>query len=231
MIPLLEKTPQKCFHYLLNLIYPLNCLICQKQIPFTPPRGLCPECFTRIQRNFSPPGSWVTSESKYYFKQIWVAAPYRGIMKECIQLLKYKRKLILLEQLSRIMIEFAQKNIPRANIDGLVAVPLHYARLKEREFNQSQLLASRLARHFNLPLLNNTLKRTRPTPSQANLSKQERFASLKDAFALKEKEEIKRKNILLVDDVFTTGATVNECAQVLIKSSAKEVSVFTLAGG
>ncbi len=231
MIAEVEKRSQRYLERLLHLIYPLKCLICQEEMEPGPPRGLCPNCFNKIQRNFSSSSSGPTSETKYYFNQIYSACSYQGIIKESIQLLKYKGKLILIEQLSRIMIEFARENKVFTGIDYLGFVPLHRTRLKEREFNQSRLLALKLSRHFEVPLLDNLLKRVRPTPSQTNLSKEERFKSLREVFAARENEEIKGKIILLVDDVFTTGATLNECAKVLREAGVKQVGGFTLARG
>lgn len=230
MIELLGENFKKYLDYSLNLIYPLKCLICQKDIEPTPPRGLCSDCFNKIQK-YSSSSPRALPDHKYYFKQTWAACPYQGIIKEAIQLLKYKGKLILAGQLSAIMIKYAKENLPLANIDFLIPVPLHRSRLKEREFNQSEVLASKLTNYFNLPLLNNALIRIRPTPPQTNLSKEERLISLKGAFNLKRKELTKGKNILLIDDVFTTGATAKECAKVLIENRANEVNVFTLAKG
>jgi len=226
---LLGKNFKKYLNYSLNLIYPLKCLICQKDMEPTLPAGLCSDCFNKIQKYSSSPK--ILPEHKYYFKQIWAACPYEGVIKEAIHLLKYKGKLILVNQLSSVMIAYAKENLPLADIDFLIPVPLHRSRLKEREFNQSEILASKLANYFFLSLLNNVLIRIRPTPPQTNLSKEERFNSLKGAFALKKKGLIKGKNILLIDDVFTTGATANQCAKVLIENKANEVSVFTLAKG
>jgi ComF family protein len=130
------------------------------------------------------------------------------------------------------MIKYALENIPTNEIDFIVPVPLHRLRLKEREFNQSEILASRLAKYFNIPLIKNSLIRTRPTPPQANLSKEERLKNVNGAFKLRENELLKGKNILLIDDVFTTGSTVDQCAKVLKKEGkAREVGVFTLAKG
>ena len=229
MMELLGKNFKKYLNYSLNLIYPLKCLICQKDMEPTLPAGLCSDCFNKIQKYSSSPK--ILPEHKYYFKQIWAACPYEGVIKEAIHLLKYKGKLILVNQLSSVMIAYAKENLPLADIDFLIPVPLHRSRLKEREFNQSEILASKLANYFFLSLLNNVLIRIRPTPPQTNLSKEERFNSLKGAFALKKKGLIKGKNILLIDDVFTTGATANQCAKVLIENKANEVSVFTLAKG
>jgi len=111
----------------------------------------------------------------------------------------------------------------------LMPVPLHSSRLREREFNQSLLLADRLNRRLGLPLSYGNLIRRRPTQSQTELTRSARLKNLRRAFFLLCPEEVSGKRILLVDDVFTTGTTVNECAKALRKASAADVYVCTLA--
>lgn len=115
--------------------------------------------------------------------------------------------------------------------DYLVPVPLHRWRLIARRYNQSALIAQALARETKIPCLLEALTRTRDTPSQGHLNAKERFKNVKRAFALnpKIKEQIKDKTIVLVDDVYTTGATVTECAEALLKGRAGKVHVLTLA--
>lgn len=115
-------------------------------------------------------------------------------------------------------------------IDRLVPVPLHKRRLSERGFNQAEEIAKILAVELRLPL-ENILIRKKSTKQQAKLQKQERVENIKDAFALKEGFDIKGKNILVVDDVFTTGSTLDECARILKEAGAEMVKAFTLARG
>lgn len=229
MVELLRKNLKKYLNYSLNLIYPLKCLICRKDIDPLLPRGICPTCFNKIKINDGY--SFPVLENECYFKQMWSACPYEGIVKEAIHLFKYKGKLILARELSRLMAEYAQANIPLNTIHCLIPVPLHRSRLREREFNQSEVLSLKLAAYFNVAVVQNVLIRTRPTPPQVNLKREERFISLKGAFRVKKNDLVKGKNILLIDDVFTTGTTANECAKALGQAGADEVNVFTLARG
>lgn len=115
------------------------------------------------------------------------------------------------------------------SIDVIMPVPLHPRRLREREFNQSLLLADRIAQHLRIPLSFTHLIRTMPSPPQTTLSRKERLRSLRGAFVLRRPDAIIGKRILLVDDVFTTGATMNECAKALRQAGSGDVVVLTLA--
>jgi predicted amidophosphoribosyltransferase len=112
--------------------------------------------------------------------------------------------------------------------DVVIPVPLHKDRLRERGFNQSLLLAREVARGPGLQVDYKSLKRTRPTKPQADLKTEERRKNVRDAFEVKSPEGVRKKKVLLVDDVYTTGATVSECARVLKREKCK-VFVLTLA--
>ncbi|EKE14572.1 MAG: phosphoribosyltransferase, partial [uncultured bacterium] len=113
----------------------------------------------------------------------------------------------------------------------LIPIPLHKKRLKERGFNQSELLAKEIAPVLGFKYLGEILIRKIYTQAQAELPKEERLHNIKDCFELKEKSEIKGKTIILIDDVFTTGATLQEAAKVLKKGGAKKVWGLTIAHG
>lgn len=116
-----------------------------------------------------------------------------------------------------------------ANI--IVPVPLHRRRLISRRYNQSAIIASAFGKENSLPVLLDALIRTRHTPSQGHLNAKDRTQNVRKAFAINPKHEhnIKGKNILLIDDVYTTGATVKECTETLLKAGAKSVNVLTVA--
>ena len=113
----------------------------------------------------------------------------------------------------------------------IVPVPLHRWRLVSRRYNQAALIAGALAPDLGVPLLLDGLVRTRATPSQGRLNAKERRRNVRRAFALNPsyKQSIKGKAVVLIDDVYTTGATVSECTKVLLKAGAAKVQVLTLA--
>lgn len=115
-------------------------------------------------------------------------------------------------------------------VESVVPVPLHKRRYAERGFNQAEEIGNILARGLDLPL-EKILIRKKSTKQQAKLQKQERMENIKEAFVVRQKSTLKGKHILLVDDVFTTGSTLDECARVLKESGVKSVKAFTLARG
>jgi ComF family protein len=129
------------------------------------------------------------------------------------------------------MSEFAKKHVNMEQFHLIIPIPLYSAKLRQRGFNQARLLADILAKDFKVPLLTRGLSRIKFTTSQTNLSKYERLNNVKNAFAVKEASFIRKKIILLVDDVFTTGATVSECAKMLLKAGANKVEILSLARG
>jgi ComF family protein len=113
----------------------------------------------------------------------------------------------------------------------IVPVPLHPTKEREREFNQAERLARRLGAAMRIPVNNRLLRRVVPTRTQTQLSRQERLANVRNAFALRGSQRLNGEPIVLVDDVLTTGATTSACAQVLRAAGAGEVCVWTVARG
>lgn len=116
-----------------------------------------------------------------------------------------------------------------ANIDGIIPVPLHRKRLKERGYNQSARFAEGLSEKLNVPVLENNLTRARHTATQTKKSRFARFENMKDVFEIKFDEQLKGKHILLVDDTVTTGSTLEACALVLLKVPGVKLSIATIA--
>lgn len=116
-------------------------------------------------------------------------------------------------------------------IDVIIPVPLHPARFRERGFNQSQYIAESIGSVLRVPVLSLVLVRSRQTKQQARLSLEERRENVVDAFVCNSPEDVVGKRVLLVDDVLTTGSTVDACARVLVDAGAHSVRVLTLARG
>lgn len=115
--------------------------------------------------------------------------------------------------------------------DYIVPVPLHRWRILRRRFNQAGLMAKYLSKHTTVPCFLGALQRVRPTVTQGHLRANERHKNVKNAFCVNRKRQaaVRGKNIILIDDVYTTGATVKECARVLLKAGALSVNILTLA--
>lgn len=160
------------------------------------------------------------------FTQAWTFYPYKSPLKEAIGLFKYQSKVSLAGPLATLLLKALT---PLPMIDVIIPVPLHPTRLREREYNQSLLLAFPLSTQLGLPLSYTTLVRIRPTTPQTSLRRNDRLKNLRRSFVVTQPKVLRDKKILVVDDVFTTGTTVNECAKALRKAGASHVYVVTLA--
>jgi len=159
--------------------------------------------------------------------------PYQnGLVKKLIQNFKYEPFIKeLSNSLSSLIIEHFQllDNKPDLSSFTLIPIPLYKKRLKWRGFNQSEEIAKGLASYLKIPLINDCLIKTRETLPQIDLSGEERKKNIKNVFLIKNRELIQNKKILLVDDVYTTGSTMEECAAKLLESGANEVVGIVVA--
>jgi competence protein ComFC len=151
-------------------------------------------------------------------------------LKDYILLYKYRGYKILGKDLAHFMLQALGKSEEIWwGVDAVVPVPLHHKRKRHRGFNQSSVLAKIIAREKNISLITHCLFKAENRLPQTVVESQERGKNIKGAFAVKKAECIKDKVILLVDDVYTTGATVEECCEILLQAGAKEVRAITLA--
>mgnify|MGYP001589941586 CR=1 FL=1 len=233
---------------LTDIIYPATCLSCKSRLKdiASVDNLVCAQCWSRIKKNPPPfchccgrhlekkiPGKNICVKclkAKVHFDRAFSSCIYEGVIKELIHKFKYQDKAYLGKILSRPMIEFIKEHkLPMDYLDSVIPVPLHKTKLRERDFNQAHILSQHVAREFNKRLLSDVLIRHRHTKTQTDLEQDLRFANVENSFSVIKAEEIKGRNLLLVDDVFTTGATVSEAAFTLKKSGANIVFVLTLA--
>jgi ComF family protein len=155
---------------------------------------------------------------------------YRGGAATVVQQLKYARKTPLAAPMASALTLHVSPIAP--SIDRVIAIPLHPSRLRVREFNPSLLLAYHLTRALGLPLAVDDLIRVRPTPPQVGLSAREREENVRNAFAVARPGAVRGKRLLLIDDVYTTGATLREGKRALIAAggSAVTLAAFCRAG-
>lgn len=208
-----------------NLVYPIHCASCGKSLGSFNESGVCGLCIGRIRRNPKP------HLAKQGFDRVYSALLYEDVLKELIHAFKYKRRIGLSKLFARFLKECINNNPDIIRKADLVTfVPLHNGRLREREFNQSKLLASKVSDEFKIPLTD-TLDKVKSTRNQNELSRAERLVNLKDAFRIRPGADVMGKTVLLMDDVLTTGATLDQCAMVLKAAGAIEVRCLTLARG
>jgi ComF family protein len=156
--------------------------------------------------------------------------PYSGKLKEIIILFKYKGYEVLSQHLAALLYQnFGSGNGLFSEIDFILPVPLYPRKEKARGFNQAELLARQLSKLSGLPMLNRTLVKIKNTPAQVSLEAKERELNLRGAFAVRKPGKIRGRKLLVVDDVYTTGTTLGECASVLQKAGAEEIRALTLA--
>ncbi|OGP87516.1 MAG: hypothetical protein A2156_10920 [Deltaproteobacteria bacterium RBG_16_48_10] len=229
---------------LLQFFLPPQCYCCEAFLP-EGQQGLCTDCLSTI-RWIEPPFCMrcgipfvsrkdkshlcgICLEKHRYFTMGRALGYYEGPLRDAIHRWKYQGKIHLSplfgEWMAGSFFQYWKSDL----FDFVIPVPLHSQRLRERGFNQALLLAKELSRRIGIPYRKQVLKKGKPTVPQVSLSGMDREKGVKGTFHLKDEGEAEEKAILLVDDVYTTGATVNECAKVLLAGGAKRVDVFTLA--
>lgn len=149
---------------------------------------------------------------------VYVGFLFNSVIQDLLHNLKYRNMKSLGRFLGRKLAELLIKN-KLNSFDFIIPVPIHKKRIQERGYNQSFLIAQGIKELIDAPIYENIIYRRKYTSSQTKLNKAERIENVKDKFVLQNENIISNKNILLVDDVITTGATINECAKVLNKSN------------
>ena len=206
-----------------NFVFPPLCLFCKKELQ----RGrriICPDCFNNLDY-LSP----ILVESlkeeipNPYFTELFILYPFNAEFQQLVHLLKYQRYLTIAKYFAR---ELAQK-VYSNDYDLITAVPLHKVRERERGYNQSDLIGKELGLAIDVEFDKKILKRNRNTVTQTKLSRKERNENVKGVFTCK--TDVQNKKILLIDDVVTTGSTLNACAAELKKSGAIKIDTAVIA--
>jgi ComF family protein len=237
--------------WLVDWLYPPRCRACGERVRGPDSHYFCAPCRRQIRTVAHPlctvcgrpffdgsgadhPCAACLSRPPYFsWARAWACYPREHVedhpLRRVVQKFKYGRKVSLGKPLGRLLAEGCSEFLSDCEVDLLLPVPLHPKRLRWRGFNQSVLLAQQVSRACRIPVDPFILARPKETAPQTELSEEERRKNVRGAFAVGAKEAVRGKNLLLVDDVYTSGATVNECSRVLIQSGAKEVFVLTLA--
>lgn len=239
------------FDWVVDWLYPPRCRSCGGRIHGRDAEYFCAACWEQIQVVLHPLcnvcgrpfpdasggdhtcGVCLARPPHFVRARAWACYPREELeehpLRQVVQKFKYGRKVSLGKPLGRLLAQGCQQFLGECDADLIVPVPLHPKRLRWRGFNQSLLLARQVSRAYHIPVDPFALQRNRATPPQTQLTEEERRKNMRDAFALRADGTVAGKSILLVDDVYTSGATVNECSRTLKKHGAKQVYVLTLA--
>lgn len=211
-------------NFLLELLYPSYCLSCHSQENF-----LCHACYHRLEFAWSPPDLREQEKTlgQIYFDQLQVLAGFRPPFSQLVKALKYRGG----KNLAPFLAQMLQQHLIIPQIDYLTFIPLHPDKLRIRGYNQCQVVAVKLGELSHLPV-KNLLERRVYSQAQATIKDpQLRLQRMAAAFQVRPKYKnfITGKNILLLDDIFTTGATVNAAAKVLKEAGVRKIQVMVLA--
>lgn len=231
----------------LGLFYPETCRFCARERAAAREGFVCRRCWTQI-RFIRPPfcarcgrpfSGDLTTEFEcancrgmaLHFSSARSAVVAHGLVREAIHRYKYSRELWFEPFLADLLIREAKPALLGAHWDFIVPVPLHPLKEREREFNQAERLARHLSRAAKISLNPRLLRRVQPTATQTLLTREQRADNMRGAFAIRNGARLREARIVLVDDVFTTGATTSACAQALRAAGADDVCVWTVARG
>ena len=236
----------KSIEAFVTLFFPYRCCLCRS---YTGNHAVCIKCWSNVVFIISPFCAVCSKpffnpilndyadtlictecqEKTLYFKKCLSLGIYQDYLKNIIQLFKFHNQPYIGKFLGTKLASLINNNHEFLDADIIIPVPLQKMREKKRGYNQSLILAQALSRCVQIPISKNCLKRQGNRPPQSNLSMKERKLNVRGHFLVTNQKQITKKRILLIDDVFTTGSTLNECARVLRHAGATEILAITLA--
>ena len=215
ILDILYPSRSKCNICMASLDYlqGVTCIHCGKQLNEQYRYSTCPDC----------------KAGNFYYERAYSCFEYSGMGKVLMHKLKYEGKMQLAKVIAGLMEERLKNEGLKTDI--IIPVPMHDKKLAARGFNQSYVIARELGIRIGKPVID-CLERTKETKDQYNLDRTQRYLNIVDAFSVRLMYNIdKYKSILLLDDIYTTGSTVNECSKVLKENGAKTIYVITAATG
>ncbi|MDO5557813.1 MAG: ComF family protein [Clostridia bacterium] len=203
------------------MIFPTKCAVCGRIAE----KHICAKCNLNLKKLYR--GKTEKIQNRYY-EEIFYLYEYRGNIKRIMLDFKFKDKGYLgdfffeLIKTNKKLYDFFEK------YDIVIPVPVHYYRKIKRGYNQSELIIRDIERICNLKLEKNILVRLKNLKQQSKLSRVDRQKNIKNVYTIKNIDKIKDKNIIIFDDIYTTGSTVNECSRILKQNGAKSIGVCTI---
>ena len=230
--------------FILNFIFPPHCLVCNKNLFSND--GLCNDCLEQLQfitkpfcnccgypfdlQEYEVLNTFLCSKclkKHYKFDKARSVVCYNDMSKNIILPFKHADKTRYKNFIANLLIKTGTELLKDTDI--IIPVPIHFTRLLKRKYNQATLIGNVISKNTAITIYYDVLFRIKKTKSQGHLTVKQRQKNVLNAFTVKNSDKIKGKNILLIDDVFTSGATLNECAKVLKKVGVKKIYILTFA--
>lgn len=228
------KKVKQLITYFLDLVYPRVCITCNTTLKDTE-KFICYPCFLDLPRLKDSELYQKENEKKFWGKAN-IQAVYsllyfskKNKTQKLIHELKYKGNSEVGEWLGRQLANEYKNEIERDKINLIIGVPLHKNKLQQRGYNQADVVAEAIAKQLNIEFGREIIRRTIETSSQTKKTRLERFKNIEGIYSIDENKSVNGKNVLIVDDVLTTGATLTEAIELFLSKGANTVSIMTIA--
>ncbi len=217
------------FEEILNLIFPPKCIFCGKLLNYDVKLCICNDCNPKIPylRN----GKINLIKNNSYFDDVICICEYSGIIKDALKRYKFFNRPSYNMTFAQMMYSKISEMTDWKKVDIILSVPLHRKKERKRGYNQARLIAKQLGKLLGIRESQRLLVRTKNTDSQSLLNRIDRLENVKDAFEVSDVSAVRGKSILLVDDILTTGTTLNECCKVLKNAGADTITAAVVATG
>ena len=218
--------------FVLNFLFPPVCGICGK----INKEWLCTNCEKRLERyqkekyiqNFNN-NKLKNYEENRYFDELFYIFEYKNLIRKLLLQYKFSDKSYLDNFWVNVILKSKKLNEMFKNYDIMIPVPMEKNKEQIRGYNQTKLITDIIYKLNKINVFNNILIKTKKTQTQSTLSLEKRYQNIENAFEVKNEQLIKNKKIIIFDDIYTTGATINECIEILKKAKVKKIFVLILA--
>ena len=217
-----ENIADNIIEFIVNLFFPNVCGICGKICD----KALCRKCEINLEKFKNVEIEIIQGKN---FKELISLFNYQGEVRNSILNYKFKEKSYMAKTFTKFLINDKKLFEKIKTYDTIVPVPISKERMKKRGYNQSLIIAKELNKYLKLEIAENSLIKIKNVIEQSKLNKEERQNNIIDAYEIKNKQILENKKILLIDDIYTTESTVNECSRMLKLASPKEIGVLALA--
>ena len=210
---------------MLELIYPSVCGICEK----IDKEYLCEECKEKLKKYCINEIEDCKENKRVYYDHKIKILRYENIVREKIIEYKFNEKTYLYNTMEKIILNDEKICSFLKKYDIIIPVPMYKKRKQSRGYNQTELISKKLAKDLKIESSNKVLRKVIDTKKQSTLTKKERIKNVENAFNVVNSKSIENKNVILLDDIFTTGSTLNECSRMLKLAGTKEIAILTIA--